>query len=61
MHVRWDAGAASTPLGKLVFFAEFLAAPDVFERWVSACPLGFRLEMLRSESEMLQSRTNIGD
>ena len=26
MHVRWDEGAAATPNGQLVFFAEFLAA-----------------------------------
>ena len=25
MHVRWDRGAAATPHGQLVFFAEFLA------------------------------------
>ena len=42
MHVRWDAGAAATPHGQLVFFAEFLAATGVFERWVSACPLEYR-------------------
>jgi hypothetical protein len=34
MHVRWDEGAAATPHGYLVFFAEFLAATGVFERWV---------------------------
>ena len=39
MHVRWDEGAAATPHGQLVFFAEFLAATGVFERWVSQCPL----------------------
>jgi len=42
MHVRWDEGAAATPHGQLVFFAEFLAATGVFERWVSACPLAYR-------------------
>ena len=42
MHVRWDSGAAATPHGQLVFFAEFLAATGVFERWVSACPLEYR-------------------
>jgi len=42
MHVRWDSGAAATPHGQLVFFAEFLAATGVFERWVSACPLEHR-------------------
>lgn len=42
MHVRWDAGAAATPHGQLVFFAEFLATTGVFERWVSSCPLQYR-------------------
>ena len=26
----------------MVFFAEFLAATGVFDRWVSACPLAYR-------------------
>ena len=39
MHVRWDREAVATPHGQLVFFAEFLAATGVFERWVSACAL----------------------
>ncbi|MBC7732193.1 MAG: hypothetical protein H7306_09870 [Bacteriovorax sp.] len=42
MHVGWDAGATATPHGQLVFFAEFLAATGVFERWVSACPLAYK-------------------
>jgi len=42
MYVRWDEGAAATPHGQLVYFAEFLAATGVFERWVSACPLEYR-------------------
>ena len=41
MHVRWDAAAAATPHGQLVFFAEFLATTGVFERWVSSCPLQY--------------------
>ena len=42
MHVRRNKGAAATPHGQLVFFAEFLAATGVFERWVSECPLSYR-------------------
>jgi hypothetical protein len=42
MHVHWDEAAAATPHGQLVFFAEFLAATGVFERWVSECPLSYR-------------------
>ena len=41
MHVRWDAQAAATPHGQLVFFAEFLAATGVFDRWVKECPLEY--------------------
>jgi hypothetical protein len=32
MRVRWHEGAAATPHGRLVHFAEFLAATGVFER-----------------------------
>ncbi|WP_298235628.1 hypothetical protein [uncultured Azohydromonas sp.] len=42
MHVRWDEAAPATPNGQLVFFAEFLAATGVFERWVQECPLEYR-------------------
>jgi hypothetical protein len=42
IHVRWDEAAAATPHGQLVYFAEFLAATGVFERWVSQCPLAYR-------------------
>lgn len=41
MQVRWDETAQATPHGQLVFFAEFLAAAGVFERWVDACPLHY--------------------
>jgi len=42
MHVRWDQQAAATPQCQPAFFAEFLAATGVFERWVAACPLAYR-------------------
>ena len=42
MHARWGPAAAATPHGLLVFFAEFLAATGVFDRWVSNCPLSDR-------------------
>jgi hypothetical protein len=37
-----DTLGAATPNGQLVFFAEFLAATGVFDRWVSSCPLSYR-------------------
>lgn len=36
VHVRWDETAQATPHGQIVFFAEFLATADVFDRWVQA-------------------------
>jgi hypothetical protein len=42
MQVRWYDGAAATPHGQLVFFAEFLATTGVFDRGVSGCPLEYR-------------------
>ncbi len=42
VHLRWDHGAAATPHGQLVFFAEFLATTGIFERWVERCPLEYR-------------------
>ncbi len=52
-HVRWDAGAAATPHGQLVYVAEFLAATGVFERWVSACPLAYSSGNAPGKRDML--------
>jgi hypothetical protein len=40
-HVEWDPHAPVTPLGQLVFFAQFLAAGGLFAQWVRTCPLRF--------------------
>jgi hypothetical protein len=37
MQVRWDNGAAATPHGQPVFFAQFVATTGVLDRWVLAC------------------------
>jgi hypothetical protein len=42
MHVHWDEGAAATPRGQLLNFADSLAASAVLDRWVSACSLEYR-------------------
>jgi hypothetical protein len=36
VHVHRDETTQATPHGRVVFFAEFLATADVFERWVQA-------------------------
>lgn len=53
MHVRWDEGAAATPNGQLVFFAEFLAGAGVFDRWVEACPLEYTSGNAPSKRDVL--------
>jgi hypothetical protein len=40
-HVEWDPAAPVTPLGQLVFFAQFVAAGGLFAEWVATCPLRF--------------------
>jgi hypothetical protein len=40
-HVEWDPHAPVTPLGQLVFFAQFLAAGGLYSNWVSECPLRY--------------------
>jgi hypothetical protein len=41
VHVEWDPQASVTPLGQLVFFAQFLKAADLFDPWVADCPLRY--------------------
>jgi len=38
VRVEWDAHAPVTPLGQLVFFAQFLETSGRFARWVGDCP-----------------------
>ena len=38
-QVRWDENGSASALGQLAFFAEFLEATGLFERWVGSCPL----------------------
>ena len=40
-HVEWDPHAPVTPLGQLVFFAQFLAAGGLYAEWVNGCPLRY--------------------
>lgn len=40
-HVEWDDNAPVTPMGQLVFFAQFLGTADLFGQWVRGCPLEY--------------------
>src|ERR1700704_2751679 len=41
VHVEWDANAPVTPMGQLVFFAQFLKTANLFDPWVRECPLRY--------------------
>ena len=39
--VRWDERGGATALGQLVFFAQYLQATGLFEKWQASCPLSY--------------------
>jgi hypothetical protein len=39
VRVEWDPAAAVTPMGQVVYFAQFLATAGLFADWVRSCPL----------------------
>ena len=41
IQVGWDTRENATTMGQLTFFAEFLEAVGLFERWVAQCPLHY--------------------
>ena len=41
VHVEWNPHAPVTPMGQLVFFAQFLQTSDLFDQWVEDCPWVF--------------------
>ena len=43
-HVEWDPLAPVTPMGQLVFFAQFLATSGLYSQWIANCPLRYESE-----------------
>ncbi len=39
VYIDWDHETQVTPLGQLSFFIEFLKRTDLFDHWISTCPL----------------------
>jgi hypothetical protein len=39
VHIEWDATAPVTPFGQLPFFIDFLKQANLFDTWVTDCPL----------------------
>jgi len=38
VHVEWNPNAPVTPMGQLVFFAQYLQTSGLFDEWVKDCP-----------------------
>jgi hypothetical protein len=41
VHVEWDQEAATTPLGQLPFFVDFLKKSGLFDAFIADCPLRY--------------------
>jgi len=53
VHVEWDPQAAVTPLGQLPFFIDFLKTAELFDPWVSDCPLDYKSPNAPKKVEVL--------
>ena len=53
MHVRWDETAQATPHGQVVFFAEFLATAEVFDRRVDGFPMSYASPTASTKRDVL--------
>lgn len=52
-HVEWYPTAPVTPLGRVVFFCQFLATAGRFHDWVQTCPLQFRSNNAPTHTNLL--------
>jgi hypothetical protein len=50
-----DTEAAVTPIGQLPFFIQFLKVGDLFEPWVSSCPLSYTSNNVPKKVDVLGS------
>jgi len=41
VRVRWEQESASTPMGQLAYFIEFLNLTGLWEHWLKSCPLRY--------------------
>jgi len=53
VHIEWDEQAPITPIGQLVFFAQFLKTCQLFEPWVKDCPLYYSSPNAPSKEDVL--------
>ena len=53
VHVEWDEQAPITPIGQLIFFAQFLKTCQLFAPWVKDCPLHYSSPNSPSKEDVL--------
>ena len=53
VHVEWDNQTPVTPIGQLVFFAQFLKTCNLFAPWVKDCPLHYSSPNAPSKEDVL--------
>lgn len=53
VHVRWETDHASTPMGQLAYFIEFLTLTGLWERWKAGCPLNYLSNNASSKDDVL--------
>jgi hypothetical protein len=53
VRVNWDEEELVTPYGQLAYFVEFLKVAELFDPWVSECPLKYRSNNGTSARDLL--------
>ena len=53
VQVRWDQENASTPMGQLAYFIEFLNLTGLWAKWVESCPLYYTSPNASRKEEVL--------
>jgi hypothetical protein len=53
VQVRWESDNASTPMGQLAYFIEFLTLTGIWSRWQEECPLAYTSHNAPSKANVL--------
>src|SRR4030095_158445 len=57
VRVEWDPNELVSPMGQLVYFAQFLGTAGLFSQWVKECPLEYRSPNAREKQDVLGTIT----
>ena len=53
VQVRWETDSATTPMGQLAYFIEFLTLTGLWTRWLESCPLKYQSPNAPSQADVL--------